>query len=282
MKILAIGDFHGKFPEKLKKEARKADIILCNGDIAGMPEIRKLLFSYWKKGKIWHEEIGLKKAKKLIQKDYRQGIKILRELNRLNKKVILVFGNSDYYKSWMFKDDKLSPGHYENIIKKLKNIKLIHKKTARADGLTIIGHGGYLDITEYLKPKTLENIRKRKHDKLVERYLKEEKEVLDLFRKNKSKLKNFIFLAHYTPYKVLDFIKNKNSPLKGTHAGFEPYNAVIKKYEPIICICGHMHESQGTKKLGKTIVINPGPAYEGKAALIELEGQKIKSIKFIK
>jgi predicted phosphodiesterase len=41
MKILAIGDFHGKFPAKLKKEARKVDLILSTGDYAGIDEWRK-------------------------------------------------------------------------------------------------------------------------------------------------------------------------------------------------------------------------------------------------
>ena len=32
MKILAIGDFHGKFPMKLKKLAKSADLIVSVGD----------------------------------------------------------------------------------------------------------------------------------------------------------------------------------------------------------------------------------------------------------
>jgi Icc-related predicted phosphoesterase len=66
------------------------------------------------------------------------------------------------------------------------------------------------------------------------------------------------------------------------HAGFEPYNKVIKKYRPLLAICGHMHEYQGIKKLGRTTVIATGAAFQGKAALIDIEGQKIKSIKFLK
>jgi len=43
-----------------------------------------------------------------------------------------------------------------------------------------------------------------------------------------------------------------------------------------------MHEYQGKKKLGKTMMLNPGAAYDGKAAIIEIDNYKIKKIKFIK
>lgn len=32
MRILVIGDFHGKFPKKLKKEAKKVDLVVSVGD----------------------------------------------------------------------------------------------------------------------------------------------------------------------------------------------------------------------------------------------------------
>jgi Icc-related predicted phosphoesterase len=41
-----------------------------------------------------------------------------------------------------------------------------------------------------------------------------------------------------------------------------------------------MHENQGMVKIGKTLVVNPGPAYENKAAMIEY-GKKI-NVTFIK
>jgi Icc-related predicted phosphoesterase len=43
-----------------------------------------------------------------------------------------------------------------------------------------------------------------------------------------------------------------------------------------------MHENQGKCKIGKSLVINPGAASERKAAIIELERDKVKSIKFLK
>jgi Icc-related predicted phosphoesterase len=49
---------------------------------------------------------------------------------------------------------------------------------------------------------------------------------------------------------------------------------VIEKYQPIIGLHGHIHESGGMDKIGKTIVVNPGSEYsEGvlKGYVIEID-----------
>ena len=47
MKILAIGDFHGKFPEKFFRRIKKEnfDIILSVGDFCGDDKLAKLFFN---------------------------------------------------------------------------------------------------------------------------------------------------------------------------------------------------------------------------------------------
>jgi len=60
-------------------------------------------------------------------------------------------------------------------------------------------------------------------------------------------------------------------------AGSEAVRAVIEKYQPLIALHGHIHESRGTSKIGKTVCINPGSAYgEGvlHGALFELDKRK--------
>ena len=278
MKILALGDFHGKFPEKLRNEAKKADLILSTGDFANADKIRKLVFKHWTK-KSWIDAVGIRKAKKLEKECFNSGLKAINGLNSFGKKVYTVFGNTDFYKRDQYLDSKnISPGYFDAKIKRLKNFVLIDRKKSKIKNLEIIGHGGYLDITDYIKyPIDKE---KKKQKIRLERYKKYEKSLFKLFSDKKPK--NFIFLIHYPPYKIFDRVKNKESPMYGKHAGFEPYNRIIKKYQPLLCICGHMHEYQGMKKLGKTVIINPGPAFEGKAALIDIEWQKIKSIKFLR
>ncbi len=43
------------------------------------------------------------------------------------------------------------PGFYEDKIKKMKNINLIERKKTKINGIEILGHGEYLDVTEFIK-----------------------------------------------------------------------------------------------------------------------------------
>lgn len=59
--------------------------------------------------------------------------------------------------------------------------------------------------------------------------------------------------------------------------GSEAVRTIIEKYQPLIALHGHIHESRGIAKLGKTVCINPGSAYgEGvlHGALFELDRKK--------
>ena len=285
MKILAIGDFHGKIPERLKKILlkREYDCILCNGDFPESEKIRKLIFKNWTE-KPWWEVIGMKKARLIERESFNSGVKILKQLNSLGKKIYIVWGNTDFYERAKKRKSKakspISPGDYKKTIRKLKNIILIDRKKAKINNLEIIGHGRYVDVTEFIRhpiDKDKDAIEYRE-----KRYNKDKKILFRLFKRNKPE--NFIFLTHYTPYKILDKIKLKSSPMHGKPAGFEPYNQIIKKYSPILAVCGHMHENPGKKMLGKTLIVNPGPAFEGKAALIDIDEakKKVKSIKFFR
>ena len=59
----------------------------------------------------------------------------------------------------------------------------------------------------------------------------------------------------------------------------------IDRYQPLLSLHGHIHESKGTITLGKTLSINPGSAYEEgmlMAAIINLDAKKgIKSYQLV-
>jgi len=283
MKILAIGDFHGKFPRKLKKRIEKEnpELILANGDYADADKIRKIIFKYWT-GRKWYEVIGPKKAKELEKESFNSGLEILKQLNKLGKKIYIIFGNTDFYKDYETSEpDSVMPGFYEDKIKKLKNLILIDRRKKKIDNLEVIGHGKYLDVTEFIKNPIDKD--KEKHRSRLKRYKNTEKKLKKLFLKNKP-AKGFIFLIHYTPYGILDKVRSKASPMDGKHVGFEPYNKIIKKYKPTLVVCGHIHENQGKKKIGKTLIVNPGGAFEGKAAVIEFNEKKgkVERVRFVK
>jgi Icc-related predicted phosphoesterase len=56
--------------------------------------------------------------------------------------------------------------------------------------------------------------------------------------------------------------------------------AVIERYQPMLGLHGHLHESRGTFRLGRTLCINPGSEYsEGilRGALIDIEQGELKN-----
>jgi len=99
MKVLAIGDFHGKFPRMIlnlvKKE--KIDLVVSVGDYPSF-SLGKLFFKhvYGKKDVELWEIIGKKKYREITIKDHKKGKKVILKLNSLQIPVISVLGNHDY------------------------------------------------------------------------------------------------------------------------------------------------------------------------------------------
>ena len=63
-------------------------------------------------------------------------------------------------------------------------------------------------------------------------------------------------------------------------AGSQAVRDAIQKYQPLLSLHGHIHESRGVIKIGKTTAINPGSEYgEGilRGTIVNLEGDKVKS-----
>lgn len=63
---------------------------------------------------------------------------------------------------------------------------------------------------------------------------------------------------------------------KGVAIGSKSIRRIVEEKKPAVLVCGHVHETQGIARLGETIIVKLGPAYEGKAAVLELNG-KIKA-----
>jgi len=56
---------------------------------------------------------------------------------------------------------------------------------------------------------------------------------------------------------------------------------MIDKYQPLLCIGGHMHEYFGKLKMGKTTLVNSGFGSHVNV-LLELSGSRIKKLDFYK
>ncbi|MCK4757808.1 MAG: metallophosphoesterase family protein [Thermoplasmata archaeon] len=60
-----------------------------------------------------------------------------------------------------------------------------------------------------------------------------------------------------------------NDAAGGNHVGDRDILATIKRLEPKLVISGHIHEARGVVEADDRIYVNPGPARDGFAALIE-------------
>ena len=281
MKILVVGDFHGKFPKKLKSVVKKEkiDLIVSLGDY--MPfSLRKEFFKYgYKKDiEVW-EIIGKKKVKENILRDLKKGEKIIAELNKLNIPTFTTIGNIDYtrvkdsfvHKKYGWKWE--SQDFFSPIIKKYKNVKKFDYSFFKFSNFVFIGAYGSSSPGQ-VKSKAYKRY-KKKLDNLFKKFKKENKD------------RQVIFVSHNVPYNTkLDLIKAKDAHkiAKGKHYGSKLVRRTIDKWQPALAFGGHIHESWGKDKIGKTIVINPGAAVEGKFVIVDINEQKrkIKNIRFVK
>ncbi|MEM0341015.1 MAG: metallophosphoesterase family protein [Acidilobaceae archaeon] len=79
-----------------------------------------------------------------------------------------------------------------------------------------------------------------------------------------------VILSHSPPYGTrVDVITS------GANVGSHALRAVIEEFRPLLCVCGHIHEARGADRIGRTLIINPGPAMRGYYAVIELSDSDI-------
>lgn len=276
MKILAIGCMHGKFPKKLENRLQKEnfDLIVGVGDYADTSKFRELEFKYWKKlgsKKDFAEVVGKRKYLGILKKQSKSQEIILKKLKKYNKPIIIIYGNSDFLKKNAKKYDLEG---IESQCKSLK-IKLFKTNIKKVEGFVLAGFSGY----RVASTKGFVSLNK-KDKKRVKNFNEKWKKRLEKLANKLKKYENVIFIGHDVPYGYFDLIKYKKSPLRGKRIGDKYFTNFIKKHQPDIFICSHMHEYQGIKKLGKTSIITTGAGQDGKAAIIDcVPGKKVK-VKF--
>jgi Icc-related predicted phosphoesterase len=101
-----------------------------------------------------------------------------------------------------------------------------------------------------------------------------------------------IFNFHAPPYGTgLDEAPALDATLRPIHGGavMKPVGSTavrdaIQKHQPMLSVHGHIHESRGVKKMGRTLAINPGSVYgDGvlQGALLDLNAKKGKVAKYL-
>jgi Icc-related predicted phosphoesterase len=118
------------------------------------------------------------------------------------------------------------------------------------------------------------------------------KSMIEHLLKDVEKKENAIFNFHVPPFKSgldvcqkLDTSVDPPRPIfEGgqpiyTNAGSTAVRDSIERYQPLLLLCGHIHECRRAVRIGRTLCINPGSEYgEGilKGALVQLKDGKIE------
>ncbi|MFQ6089246.1 MAG: metallophosphoesterase [Candidatus Methanofastidiosia archaeon] len=177
-------------------------------------------------------------------------------------KVIITPGNDDRF-------------CIDEVLKKNSNVLYGEGTVVNLDGVHELVSCGWSNPTPWNSPRECsEEELKRKYEASIE-------EVEDL---EKS-----IFNFHVPPYdSQIDYAPKLTSDLKVEYEGGKPRlvpvgskacREMIESYQPLLGLHGHIHESFGFCRLGRTVCLNPGSEYaEGilRAFVIEVENGKIK------
>jgi Icc-related predicted phosphoesterase len=307
LKILFASDLHGsdlcyrKFLKAIQNY--KADVAIIGGDLTGkalVPVIAKKDGSYVATlFGVEHRARDEKELARLIDRISAVGFyyKIVtigeyEELSQNDSLLKEVFKELivDRIKKWLdlaenvVKEHKvqflLMPGNddiYEidEIINKSEHVVNPAGKIIQINGVHEVVGCDHANITPWKCPRDIE-------DTALEAKLEE----IMMNVKNKN---TAILVAHAPPYgtkidlapaldKDLKYI-TKGGQAIFEHVGSKAVRKIIEKYQPLLGLHGHIHESKGYDKIGRTLIINPGSEYnEGilHVALVVISGDKIK------
>lgn len=250
MKLLLFADTHGEegFLEEIEKKAKKekVDALICAGDISWFGREIKSIFKRLNKLNI---------PLFFVQGNHEVGEGIDKVVEN-NKNLYHIESNPIFLGGYLFVGFGGGGFFAREPDFELKRSHFIHETIHLIKEL---GAMGAIDLVE-----PLEKISK----------FKSEKEMVILIKKQFKK--KIVFVTHQPPYGYnVDYKENLISVVKQTpdgkiiekipegHVGNEDYSDLIKEFEPILFVCGHIHDTAGAEdKLKNTTIINPG--WEGK------------------
>ncbi len=250
IKILAIGDLHGKIPKNLPENI---DLILLTGDLGKARKARKMAFENVKRMErgLAEKEYSAEEEKEAFMESYNSAIQIVKKLKKIAK-IYTIYGNVERNNKEtreLEKEMGLSLPFLSNKLRKM-GVRIINNRLANFHGIKIGGVEYFTDVSW---------VKEFKPDNFKERLKSAQKEI----QKIKNTLKWFgsldILLCHQPPFKILDQVgESAPKSWKGKHAGSKLLLDYIKKYKPQFVFCGHIHEAAGEKMMGKTKIINLG------------------------
>jgi Icc-related predicted phosphoesterase len=135
---------------------------------------------------------------------------------------------------------------------------------------------GYANITPWKAPRDIPD--------------EELEKILEAMASQLRRPSSSIFSLHAPPYNTpIDLAPQLDNTFKPviaggeivmSHVGSKAVRKVIEEYQPLLGLHGHIHESKGVVRIGKTLCINAGSDYLAgnlQGALITIEDDKVKS-----
>ncbi len=198
-----------------------------------------------------------------MEKRLRQWLDLIVEkINTRETLTIVMPGNDDE----LFIDEIIKSYEDRGIVYPLDNV-------LEVEGLELVS-SPYVNPTPWNTPREMDEKRLEKHLESI---------ISKLHNPSKA-----IFNFHCPPYGTnLDLAPKLTKDLKpvsiaGTvqyeHVGSKAVRKVIERYQPVIGLHGHIHESGGVDRIGRTVVVNPGSEYsEGvlRGFIIEVDGERL-------
>jgi len=140
-----------------------------------------------------------------------------------------------------------------SILDSLPKVSLVKNRLRVLEGLRILFLEYFIDTYWIKEFKPSEYKKKMKE---ARKETDKAKRVLKRYRKVD------ILVCHQPPYGILDKVNFPGVPKEWgrKHAGSKVILNYIKKFQPKYVFCGHIHEGEGKKKIGKTQIYNLGVA----------------------
>ncbi len=310
-KIFFAVDVHGSTPVWRKwvnvVSMYKVDVLILAGDLTGkavVPIFRKngeyetiiLNKRYTAKN-----EEELKKIEAMIESmAYYYAIMTKEEANEVAKdpkKLDLLFKNAmvDRLRKWLdLLLEKVDTNNVTTVVMPGNDDEQYIDETIKSyedrnilyplDKTLLLPHNYELVSHEYVNPTPWRTPREAEEDKLYK--IVEDK----IKRSNIKDYSKAIFNFHCPPFNTnLDLAPKLDKNMKIVYVGGKPtmihvgstsIRKLIEKYQPILGLHGHIHESYASDKIGNTIVLNPGSEYtEGilRGFFIEYDSEGIKN-----
>jgi len=217
--------------------------------------------------------------------DYKSYFRVVAELSKFRGKVIAVLGNSDYPEllgASRAEAQPLGGAETDEKGRAQSAVSLLHGDCLVFGGVRFVGasgvpegaHGSYFSTSEDQLLGLLRGALER-----CDPISKENANVSDnangiIITSSSSNSSSdagnrtnlgpdakstapLVSMTHPPPLGVLD------TTYAGDHAGSSAILEFIKEVQPALHVCGHIHEAKGVAKVGKTVVVNPGPPKRG-------------------